>query len=93
MNKERQGSHDESAEKKLVKIPQKTFRDTRLTLVISGLLLMAFGVLVTILAFQVPEISTSPSFGSYLLKSGCATAGFVMGGYNCFRAVTLNPED
>jgi uncharacterized membrane protein HdeD (DUF308 family) len=86
-------SHEESAQKKLVKLSQKTFRDTRLALVISGLLLMAFGVLVTILVFQVPEISVSRSFGSYLLKSGCAAAAFIIGGHNCFRAAILCAED
>ena len=65
---------DQKANSNTVHMEKKTVRNTRVTLVSSGILLLLFGVVITVLAVNVPEISASRSFGSFLLKSGCAAA-------------------
>ena len=76
-----------------VRMEKKAVRDTRVTLVFSGILLLLFGVVITVLAANVPEVSASRSFGSFLLKSGCAAAAFAMGCYNFLRAASMDKKD
>ena len=76
-----------------VRMEKKAVRDTRVTLVFSGILLLLFGVVITVLAVNVPEVSASRSFGSFLLKSGCAAAAFAMGCYNFLRAASMDKKD